>query len=203
MLFLHDVANLITYSYKYNIFSTYKQADGGKLTAESNKMEEPKFFDIAKELLKKARIYAEVTGTNHFKESFDKGGFTDVSFSPWAKIKNPASPVRPVLLNTSYLRDSVQVFSSNNKEIVFGSDAEYAQIHNEGGTIKITNSKRAKKYFWFMYYQTKNEMWKNMALSKKSHFTITIPKRQFIGESKTLLHDLDDFIKDEIVKAFN
>jgi hypothetical protein len=42
---------------------------------------------------------------------------------------------------------------------------------------------------------------KNMALMKVGS-VITIPKRQFMGESKTLMADLNDMFAEEIVRIF-
>jgi hypothetical protein len=42
-----------------------------------------------------------------------------------------------------------------------------------------------------------------MALTKKDSFRVVIPKRQFIGESATLMGDLDSWIAAEINKRFS
>lgn len=63
--------------------------------------------------------------------------------------------------------------SRNRVVIKFG--VSYAQIHNEGGRIPVT--KKMRKYFWARYYETKKEVWKNMAMNKKGY--IEIPKREF------------------------
>jgi phage gpG-like protein len=143
---------------------------------------------------------AAVEGLHFFQDSFDNQGFTDVVLEPW-KQKKQADGYK-ILLQTGFLKNSLQVFDKNEKRIVFGSDAEYAEIHNEGGTIQITNTARAKRFFWFMYKATGQMQWKYMALSKKPHFNIKMPKRQFIGESQTLLKKLEKILGIELKQRF-
>jgi phage gpG-like protein len=88
---------------------------------------------------------AAVEGLHFFQDSFDNQGFTDVVLEPW-KQKKQADGYK-ILLQTGFLKNSLQVFDKNEKRIVFGSDAEYAEIHNEGGTIQITNTARANVFF--------------------------------------------------------
>ena len=137
---------------------------------------------------------AETEGENFFAETFDKKGFTDVVFEPW----QPNHAGTPILRNTGELWRSVQAFEKNEKRIVFGSDVEYAEYHNEGATIQVT--RKMKKWMWWMYRQTGDTKYKYMALSKKTHFVI--PKRQFIGESKTLLNNIENKFKRQLTGAF-
>jgi len=51
----------------------------------------------------------------------------------------------------------------------------YAEIHNKGGRINMTE--RMRKFFWAMFRATGDEIYKNMALNKKGY--IEIPKREF------------------------
>ncbi|MFK5890766.1 MAG: hypothetical protein QM486_08555 [Flavobacteriaceae bacterium] len=162
----------------------------------------PDFLRMATQLKKDAVRYAAVAGVNFFQGSFDKQGFTDAFYEPWDKRKNDLDPGRKVLVSSSYLMQSIQVFSKSNKRIVYGSDAEYADIHNNGGTVKIPITTKSRKYFWFMFKATGNGMWKALALTKKQAITITIPKRQFIGESVTFMGDLDKWAKQQILKRF-
>jgi phage gpG-like protein len=162
----------------------------------------PDFLKMAATLKKDVVRHAEVAGVNFFQDSFQNQGFTDTAFQAWPKRKNDFDPGRKILVQSSYLLNSIQVFDSNNKRITFGSDAAHAEIHNNGGTLKINITKKARKYFWFMFKATGLGMWKAMALTKKEAMTITIPKRQFIGESKTFMDQLDVWFKTEIIKRF-
>jgi phage gpG-like protein len=162
----------------------------------------PNFLKMAETLKKDVVRYAAVAGVNFFQDSFQNQGFTDETFQAWPKRKNDLDPGRKILVKSSFLLNSIQVFDANDKRITFGSDAEHAEIHNNGGSVKINITKKARRYFWFMFKATGNGMWKAMALTKKQAMTITIPKRQFIGESKTFLSELDFWFKAEILKRF-
>lgn len=162
----------------------------------------PDFKKMAQQLKKDAVRYAEVTGVRFFKESFQNQGFTNQSFEPWEKRKDDPDPLRKVLVKSSYLMESIQIFDSNEKKIVFGSDAEYGSIHNEGGSVRIPITQKSRNYFWYMFKLTNNSKWKGLALTKKTAITINIPKRQFMGESITLMNDLDDWLKNRINVIF-
>lgn len=162
----------------------------------------PDFLGMAKQLKKDAVRYAAVEGVNFFQDSFYNQGFTNEAFEPWDKRKNDLDPGRKILIKTSFLMQSIQVFDKSDKRIVFGSDAEHAAINNDGGTVKIPITQKSRKYFWVMFKVTGNGMWKALALTKKQAITITIPKRQFLGESATFMNQLDNWIKHEILKRF-
>ncbi len=140
---------------------------------------------------------AATEGENFFQSSFDKEGWTDVAFEPWQKRKELLD--YKILTIDGNLRRSVKTFEKSLSRIVFGSDVEYAEIHNNGGIIPIT--KRSRGWFWIMYKKTGNIKWKYLALTKANHFKM--PKRQFIGESKTLLDKLDKILTGEITERFN
>lgn len=158
----------------------------------------PDFLKMATTLKKDVVKHASVAGVNFFQDSFQNQGFTDQVFEAWPKRKNDFDPGRKILVNSSFLLNSIQVFNANQQRITFGSDAEHAEIHNNGGIIPITT--KSRKFFWFMYKETGETKWKAMALTKKKAFII--PKRQFIGESATLMHQYNDWLTTEIQKRF-
>lgn len=162
----------------------------------------PDFLKMADTLKKDVVRYASVSGVNFFKDSFQNQGFTNEAFEAWEKRQNDLDPGRKILVSSSFLMNSIQVFDANERRITFGSDAEYAEIHNNGGRVQINITPRSRKFFWFMFKATGITMWKALALTKKQSITITIPKRQFIGESLTFLNDLDAWMISEIVKRF-
>ncbi|MEQ9023500.1 MAG: phage virion morphogenesis protein, partial [Pseudomonadales bacterium] len=84
------------------------------------------------------------------------------------------------------LRRSQKFKTIPGGKVEAGSDLDYAGIHNKGGQLKVKVTAKSRRFFWAMWYQTKNDMWKAMALTKKRYMTITIPKRQFIGPSPVL-----------------
>jgi len=118
-----------------------------------------------------------------FKNSFDTKSFNNVKWKPSRNNRN-------TLIDTGELKRSIRTVSKSLTEIHITSDTPYSAIHNEGGTIRITDKMR--KFFWSKYYDTKNDNWKWMALTKKSY--ITIPKRQFMGEPNTLDKEINKII---------
>lgn len=67
------------------------------------------------------------------------------------------------------LMNSITVFEASEKQVRVGSDLPYAEVHNEGGYIKIFG-KAVKK----------------------------LPRRQFIGESYELMTELEDMYLENV-----
>lgn len=162
----------------------------------------PNFNKIAAQLIKDAQTIAEVEMINFVMANFERQGFLDSSIQPWQERKDGADNGRAILSKTGALRDSNKLISSSPKRVVVGSDSKYAKIHNEGGVINIPVTAKMRKYFWYKYKETSNGMYKGMALTKKTHFTFTVPKRQFMGESQSFNRDIDSKFKKMIVQRF-
>jgi phage gpG-like protein len=138
-----------------------------------------------------------VEAVSHFKESFVKEGFTDQSMEKWASRKTKragSTNSQPILTKTGELADSIDYRIEGTTVIIY-SDKQYAQIHNEGGVIAVTDNMRS--YFWSQYYLAKDaddttlmEQFKCMALANE----IKIEQRQFIGESEVLNNRIADKI---------
>ncbi|MFK5891353.1 MAG: hypothetical protein QM486_11555 [Flavobacteriaceae bacterium] len=168
--------------------------------SKTNKI--PDFLGMAEKLNKDASRFASGEGVTFFQNSFYNQGFTDVAFEAWDTRSGDVDPGRKLLVQSSFLLNSIQVFSKSNERIVFGSDAEYADIHNNGGTISIAITEKSRRYFWYMFKSTGQSMWKALALTKKDSIKIVIPKRQFIGESATFMKQLDQWLVNTILKRF-
>lgn len=157
----------------------------------------------------RVRLIQQTAGIalNFFKNSFRNQGFTDTALKKWPKrIGGPKNKGRALLVNSGALKRGLRIKRADATSAVVGVDdaVKYAEIHNDGGEIPLTPKMR--RFFWAMYYQTGKKgkvanFWKNMALSKKT--SITIPKRQFIGDSQTLTRKLITFIESELTKLFN
>lgn len=177
-----------------------------------NQFDNPPDFEkaIDKAFIKITAAEAAVRAVRFFKGSFDKGGFTDHSFIAWPKRKDDEQ--HPVLKDQSRLRNSIHVIENNIERIVIGVDSSipYAEIHNTGGTITVPVTDKFRKFCWAIFLQLSRGSayasglpddilkWKFMALTKKQTLTIKIPQRQFIGESETLLKELDEMFAKKI-----
>ncbi len=163
-----------------------------------------------------------VEGQKFFKESFVKGGFTDRAFVAWKKRISPLGGNKILIGkgNTMNLMQSIRTLELTPTRVRTGTDLPYAEIHNAGGEITVTPA--MKKFWWAQYYQfagkvqsrkdgtisrakgnllvnAKAAYCRNMALMKVGT-KIRIPKRQFIGESHTLMDRLDAWLRGEIEK---
>ena len=162
----------------------------------------PDFQGAADKLLKEIPPNIAEMAKGFFKGSFFKEGFTDYGFIAWPRRKDEEA--HKILTKSHALRDSIRIASATSQriEIEAGRGLPYAEIHNTGGTIKITVTPKARRFFWYMFKKTGASKWKYMALTKKSQFRIYIPQRQYIGESQTLLKNIDSYIVKQIIQNF-
>jgi phage gpG-like protein len=136
------------------------------------------------------------------KDNFRQGGFVDNGLTPWKRTLRQSFATgedaarTPLLSRNRNLMNSVQHRYTPYKATVY-NDVEYADIHNNGGRIEVTA--RMKSFFWAKYYDTHNELYKAFALKPVGSF-ITIPKRQFIGDSATLRKNIEGIIEAELTR---
>lgn len=150
-----------------------------------------------------------VEAVKHFKESFQDEGFTDSSLKKWDTRKTKrleGTNTQKILSKSSELGESID-YRIEGSTVVIYSDKPYAQIHNEGGTIPVTEKMRG--YFWSQYYKAVDltgdkedelaQQFKNMALAK----TITIQQRQFMGDSQALIEKISNKIVRDLTRILN
>lgn len=136
---------------------------------------------------------------NFFKRNFELQGFVDNGLQKWKPITNPKDRGRKILSKRGNLKRALKKFRADRNKVIVGvaADVKYAAIQNDGGQIRITPKMR--RYFWAMFKQTKEEYWRGLALTKKEF--IVIPQRQFIGDSKALVKNVDRMIAKELKHA--
>ena len=168
-------------------------------------------FGYAKDnLLRDTARMAAIESVKFFKNSFVKGGFIDTSLKQWAGKQSPLGG-KKLMYGTGALMQSIQKTEETAQRVVVSSDTPYSSLHNDGGIITVTA--QMKKFWWAQYYKfagktkttgrgrqsnsagnrrlnAKAEYCKRMALMKVGS-KIKIPQRQFIGESQTLMAELD------------
>lgn len=190
-----------------------------------NKNNIPNFRQIALELRQNAARYAASESVKFFKDSFVDGGFTDASFQKWQQTNNPLAG-KHTMYKSGKLMRSIKKQSGTINKVVVVADADHADIHNSGGTITVTP--QMKKYFWAKFYELSGKVTtnkgaaaltkSNKAIGVKAMFCrrmalmpvgakIKIPKRQFIGNSKTLMGNFDSWfanaVKTQVEPQFN
>lgn len=152
----------------------------------------------------------------HFQDNFRKSGFVDGGLHPWPKTKrqlsggtSAASQHGPLLSNRNHLFSATRYEASDYRVKVL-NDVPYASVHNWGGKTSPTVTPKMRRFAWAMYYQaggksgrgTKGrkstekhqskelspeaQMWRGLALTKKTKLKVKIPQRQFIGQSREL-----------------
>ncbi|MBM2814412.1 MAG: putative phage virion morphois protein [Ignavibacteria bacterium] len=88
------------------------------------------------------------------------------------------------LNRTKGLMSTIEVRPQGKSSIVISANSPYATIHQFGGTLKptIPISLKMRKFFWAKFYDTGQENWKALALTKKKELkpVIQIPARPYI-----------------------
>lgn len=161
-------------------------------------------------------------------DAFRKQGWTDNGFERWKPRKKNKDAGRAILVKTGKLRRSIKVRTANWTRVVVGSyGIDYAQIHNEGGSISKGASSRV------LHFKHTDEMFKTkkgrsgtknfisntgrisgeravFSKERGSHFSklakigahsINMPKRQFIGNSQRLERELKGIVGGEFLRV--
>lgn len=142
-----------------------------------------------------------VEAVNHFKRNFQEEGFVDSSTKKWVSRKSKragSTNSQKVMSKSQELADSI-TYEKKIPEVIISTDKPYAEIHNEGGVIIVTDKMR--KFFWAKHKEYKDagetelaDQYKAFALAKK----IVIPQRQYIGPSQTLNNNIVAKIKRDL-----
>lgn len=158
---------------------------------------------------------------DEFDRNFERQAFFNKA---WQRRKSPSRQNRGILINSGQLRRSIKSRTSDS-DITFYTESPYAEIHNNGGEIVVTD--RMKRFFWHKYMtaagvlafarrkdgsmrRDKNtlrisseaEFWKHMALMKKGK-TIKIPRRRFLGYAPEVEKLAREIIEKNLSEYFN
>ena len=169
-----------------------------------------------------------IIAKNHFTDNFRKGVFVDDSLQPWQTTKRQEwgrgteGKYTPLTSRRDRLMRSITAHPRPG-EVTIINDVEYASIHNEDGEVNPRVTEKMKRFAWYKVYSIAKirkrkpgekrrkkgtakpllpeaEMWKALALTKKTRLHIKIPQRQFIGDSKALQQKIDELIIKTIQK---
>lgn len=147
-------------------------------------------FDVEKHG-KVFRDFALIAGTEAvklFQENFTKQGWQGETFEPW-KRKKLANGYNTLMSgNSNSLQKSIHIAHQSERLVVVATadNKPYARIHNEGGTIQIPARKQVA------HFNKKGQFSKNNKRAKYAQkfdvraYEITMPKRQFMGETPEL-----------------
>ena len=179
----------------------------------SGELEVPDFEAVVEEISRLMQTLPRQIGAKaerHFKGSFESQGFVNNTLIPWKATKSGkrrafGSASMGILVGTGALKRSIRYMAKRGfvEVTAGGNDVPYARIHNEGGMVTFKITAQSRKFFWFMYYRTGEEMWKGLALTKKESISYQMPKRQFMGESRVLNREIDRLIEKKLKGAEN
>ena len=139
-----------------------------------------------------------------------------------------ASNYGTLLSGRNHLFNSIKYIPGDYRVRV-ANDVSYAPLHNWGGVASPTVTDRMRRFAWAMFYKSsvkakkggteqkkrsKNDsdkhqenaqaqLWKRLALTKKSKLKVKIPQRQFLGESAELSDSITTRTENEIRKILN
>lgn len=181
----------------------------------SNKI--PDFGKIAHQIVSRAPRVAGVEAVKFFRDSFVRGGFLDRSLQPWQPARSPLAGKR-TLFATGNLMRSIRPRTVDKSGVTIESDTPYSALQNDGGVVTVTE--QMKKYWWAQYYKHAGKLKKttrgrisqakdNLRENRKAAFCramalrrvgsqIKIPAHQFIGESHTLMSNLEKWVDMQI-----
>ena len=147
--------------------------------------------------------------TDEFDQNFERKEFFTDSWKPTKVQQRKGS----LMLRTGALRRSIgkPTLNSLGKSIKWSSSLPYADIHNSGGEITVTQ--KMKKYFWYRYMQMVGKS-KSKIVSAEALYTrnlacikigskIKIPKRQFIGDHPVVKNCVDQVTRDWVQNDLN
>lgn len=136
------------------------------------------------------------TGEEYFKDSFNRKGFDGKPWAPHSKKYKPKNG--SLMVKSSNLQKSITSTIKPDRVTFYAGNSKvpYARIHNEGGIIK-----RAARSEIFIRNRSSNGRFRGLKKKEKyksgrglsfKAYSITMPKRQFIGpaaELNTLIMD--------------
>lgn len=106
--------------------------------------------------------------------NFERGGRP-----AWPATRTGETP----LVSSGRLYRSIGYRLEGNDTVVIApmSELQYAGIHQRGGVTHPTVTVKSRAFFWAMWFETKNDMWKAMALkSVGSKLNVFIPPRPYL-----------------------
>ena len=130
---------------------------------------------------------------NHFIEGFAKGGHqTDASEMGWEERQSKDRSDkrnegnRAILVKSGHLRRSISLLEYKFDRIIIGTRGiKYAEIHNEGGTVRIPERQHKLSFNSSGRFSRQRKAAYQQMVTMKGH-SFRMPKREYIGKSMKL-----------------
>jgi phage gpG-like protein len=163
----------------------------------------PDFFVKLQRLSKLHKKFPElaaIEAVNFSKERFVRKNWVDKSVTAWkarkpspewhSEAQKKAASRGSLMVKSGRLKRSIRKIKVTRNSVTIGTDVPYAEPHNEGAiinqTVNVKSHSRKRK--------GRSETVKAHRRKRK----ITLPKRQFIGESAVLLRRVERLVQREI-----
>jgi phage gpG-like protein len=131
------------------------------------------------------------------RQNFVEGGRP----ARWLPLKqNPFGRTDAFHPPDKFVNNLEKSFTGGTATVYMGGNLPYARIQNFGGVNYVRATPEARKFFWRMWYNTNDEMWKNMALTEKAGFFIRIPARTFMMFQEEDIQKILELIGSGIIK---
>ena len=134
---------------------------------------------------------AAVVAVNFSKERFVRKNWVDTSPQAWPQRKRKDRG--SLMIRSGRLKRSIRKLMVTMDFILIGTDVPYAQIHNEGGSIKKTVPVRQ--------HERKSSRGRAKVKAHSRNVNLKMPKRQFIGNSAILRRRIERLIERDIKGA--
>lgn len=157
---------------------------------------------------------------DEFKQNFEREAFFSEA---WQRRKSPINSEYRILAGPQQVLLKSIYAENTDTSITFKTDLPYAEIHNDGGEIRVTG--KMKGWFWHKYYESIGSFGRkkdgslrrdkrNARITEESDFyrymalkpvgsTITIPRRRFIGMSPEVEDIVRRIVEDNIKEYFD
>jgi len=99
-----------------------------------------------------------------YRQQFLTGGY-----GHWMMAKHQTGG--KLMMKSMALYESATTATGDNyAQLNWGFGLPSARMHQVGGSIPVTA--KSRKFFWAQWFQTRDEFWKKMALTKKGSFSV-------------------------------
>lgn len=164
---------------------------------------DPNFIIALNKLQKLKRNFPTMAGieaVNFSKERFVRKNWLDRSPAAWkarkpspewhSEAQKKAAARGSLMVKSGRLKRSIRVIKVTPNSVTIGTDVPYAEPHNEGAVInQVVNVKS---------FSRKRKGRSETVKAHRRKRKMTLPKRQFLGESAILLRRVERLVQREI-----
>ena len=136
-----------------------------------------------------------VEAERHHAENFRQEAFVDVAPIPWKARAKTETPQRALLVKSSAMKGHALKGRVRADAVEFRFPLDYMRIHNEGGVISGTFAVKA--------HERSTKKGKVSVSAHSRTVSITMPKRQYVGESATLKNRIQKKAEQLITQKLN